>query len=95
MSKDDLEKYGIKPADRSADDAASPQDAPPSPVDNRIGRFLQRTTQVCAFASLGVGVTLMFAELQPAGLAIIFAAVAVLLAEFEDVVCGSPDQRTR
>ena len=95
MSNDDLAKHGIRPAARPTSDAPAPDGESRLPVENPLGRFLQRANRVCGFAGLGVGVALLFADLQPAGLAIIFVAVAVLLAEFEDLVCGPPNQGAR
>ncbi len=94
MSDDDLAQRGIRLAARPANDTGSPEQTSRVPGESSRGKSLQRTNRVCKFAGLGVGVALMFADLQPVGLAIVFAAVAVLLAEFEDVVCGPPNQRS-
>lgn len=93
MSDDDLAQRGIRLASRPEDDAGSPDQTARVAGKSPVGRTLQRTVRVCGFAGLGVGVVLLFVDLQPAGLAIIFATVAVLLAEFEDLVCGPPNQR--
>ena len=93
MSDDDLAQHGVRPAARPANDTASPEETSPVPAESSIGKLLQRTNRVCGFAGLGVGAALMFADLQPVGLAMIYVAVALLLDEFEDVLCGPPNQR--
>ena len=93
MSDDDLAQLGIRLAARPANDGGSPEEASRVPAQSAIGRFLQRTHRVLGFVGLGVGAALMFGDLDPVGLAIIFVAVAVLLAEFEDVLCAPPNQR--
>ena len=95
MSDDDLRQHGIRLASRPAVDMELPEEPSGVPPESAARRVLQQTNRVCGFAGLGIGVALFFTDLPPAGLAIIFASVAVLLAEFEDLVCGPSKQRAR
>ena len=95
MSDDDLAQHGVRLSPSPDSYAGSPEETARVPLSMALRRILQQTTRVCGFAGLGVGMSLLFVDLQPAGLAIIFATVGVLLAEFEDLVRGDPNQRTR